>query len=142
MDFGSASANNKVRINDFNVCDSSSGAFELAGSSFNGASFYAYIMRLSETDGSLVWQETYLESIYGASFLSFSCDSSTIFAAMVDYGDSNGELNKGVNSYLIKYSISGVSITETSSKVISEGSFSVLNQVEYSSANSAVYTTY
>lgn len=107
-------------------CGSSMSNFQVAGSTYISGNFHAYIQSISNTDGSLKWQETYT-SANGSSFLSFSCSSTLLFASLIEYSSTSGELNQAQTSYLISYSFTSSSISQVSARSISEGSFSELS---------------
>ena len=93
-------------MNDLIACSRSSGQFEVGGAVDDGGTLKAFLMSVSETDGSIVWSHYFSEGS-GMSLLSFDCDSTTeIAASFVVYNANDSKLMRGSAAYLATFSYS------------------------------------
>lgn len=143
QDFGTANALGQARVNELIACDRTSGQFEVGGAVDDGGTIKAFLMSVSETDGSIQWSHFFSEGS-GMSLTSFDCESSVkIAASFVVYNAGDAKLMRGSQAYVATFSYSSASAALTESKYISEGTnFCSFAQVQHDTSAGYIYAIY
>ena len=119
--FGQGNAIGRARINKLISCNRNSGQFEVGGAVDDSGNLKAFLMSVSEVDGSIIWSRFYTEG-NGMSLTSFDCESSIkIAASFVVYGAGDTKIMEGTKAFITHFSYSTTTSALTKSYYVSQG---------------------